>query len=361
MTIDPLLATPLVTPSRRGLLHSAALGLLGAAMPGPAVAQGLCQNGFETKACPLPIARATAPISPVFARTGWRTVALDHITFEVPDYRREAAFYIALMGWTLRSDDGAQAILDIGRWGTVVLKSAPQARQAQAKGFCFVIAPWDARAVEAALLARGLNPVRDNDGNGFESFHVKDPDGFDLQICNRKGLAAGRRGARPVAAFETPAPFEATGWQTVWLDHFSFRVSNYKETASFYTNLLGWEPIYDEGSQVELKIGEVGDIIVRGGNPFDPGFKRDAPRAAFIDHISFGIAPWDTDAVKAALAARKLFVRIDTSTPDEIHVAPYKSYHTFTPGYFDLQISFVNRRRRFAQANAVRPKALELR
>lgn len=358
MTIDAqVVMLPSVATSRRDLMQLAALSFLGASLSGSAPAQGMCQKGYETKACPLPVDRATALVPPIFARTGWRTVALDHIVFEVADYRREAAFYIALMGWKLRSDDGSQAILDIIPWGSIVLKSAPQSRQAVVKGFCFVIEPWDSRDVEAALHKRGLNPVRDDDGHGFESFHIKDPDGWDLQICNNKGLAAGRRSKSGVA-HQTPAPFDATGWKTVWLDHLSFRVTNYKESASFYSNLLGWEPIYDEGSQIELKMGDVGDIIVRGGNPFESRFNRNAPRAAWLDHISFGISPWDTDAVKAALEARKLFVRIDTSTPDEIHVAPYKSYHTFTPNRFDLQISFVNRRNRLAQANAVRPEAL---
>jgi hypothetical protein len=40
---------------------------------------------------------ATAPIKPLFAPTGWKTVALEHISFQVPDYRKEAPFYIALM------------------------------------------------------------------------------------------------------------------------------------------------------------------------------------------------------------------------------------------------------------------------
>ena len=69
-------------------------------------------------------------------------------------------------------------------------------------------------------------------------------------------------------------PFESTRWQTVWLDHLSFGAANYKASASFYANLLGWGPTYDEGSQNELMIGDVGDIIVRGGNPFDPEFGR---------------------------------------------------------------------------------------
>ena len=79
-----------------------------------AFAQGMCKDGYGTADCPLSEAVATAPIKPVFAPTGWKTIALDHITFEMPDYQKEAAFYVALMGWRLRSDDGKQAVLDIG-------------------------------------------------------------------------------------------------------------------------------------------------------------------------------------------------------------------------------------------------------
>jgi len=300
---------------------------------------------------------ATAPIHPVFAPTGWKTVALEHIAFQMPDYRKEAAFYIALMGWKLRSDDGKQAVLDIGDWGSAIFKQAPERRSAVVENFCFVIEPWNAAKVEAELRKRGLNPVADNDGNGFESFHVKDPDGWDLQIGNGGGLAKARKTA-PVATLSAPAPFESTGWRTVWLDHLSYGVANYKQSASFYSNLLGWKETYDEGSQHELMIGEVGDIILRGGNPNDPNFgKAAAPaRAARIDHISFGISPWDTDGVKAELEKRGLRAQIDTSTTDDIHVAAFKSYHTSTANGYNLQVSYVTHENRLVLANAVKPK-----
>src|ERR1700753_4285080 len=94
------------------------LQLLGASAAGvtlapvDALAQG---RGMRTVGIP---ACHTSAIPPVFATTGWKTVALDHLTFRVADYQKEAAFYIALMGWTLRSDDGKQAVLDIGNWGS---------------------------------------------------------------------------------------------------------------------------------------------------------------------------------------------------------------------------------------------------
>ena len=349
------------------LLRRAALAVVGAALfaSGPDVlhAQGRCMRTPDTPAC------NTNAIPPVFASTGWKTVALDHLTLSVPDYKKEAAFYVALMGWTLRSDDGSQAVLDVGDWGTVVLKSTTAARLV-VDSFCFVITPWNAEKVAAELRTRGLTPVADNDGHGFESFHVKDPDGFDLQISNDQGHAKRRRqsAAAPVDA-GAPAPFEATGWKTVWLDHLSFSVTNYKQSTSFYTNLLGWKETYDEGSQNECLIGEVGDIIIRGGNPLAPNFGQggrggrgaattDTPpaRSARIDHISFGIQPWDTDGVKAALEQRGLRARVDTSTGDEIHVAAFKSYHTTTPNGYDLQISAVTHDTRLTLSNAVRPR-----
>ena len=189
------------------------------------------------------------------------------LTFRVADYQKEAAFYIALMGWKLRSDDGKQAVLDIGDWGSVDLQAGRagsdgrcgQRRRrrtrrpvrAVVESFCFGIEPWNAKNVEAELRKRGLTPVADNDGKGFESFHVKDPDGFDLQISNGNGLAKSRRTTPATAKLSAPAPFESTGWKTVWLDHLSFGVTNYKESVSFYCNLLGWKPTYDEGSQNE--------------------------------------------------------------------------------------------------------------
>jgi catechol 2,3-dioxygenase-like lactoylglutathione lyase family enzyme len=261
-------------------------------------------------------------------------------------------------------------VLDIGTWGSVVFRQAPEnAFDTQAanernapvhavvESFCFAIEPWNAAAVEAALRDRGLSPVADNDG-GFESFHVKDPDGFDLQIANGNGLVKARAAGAGSGKLATPLPFEPTGWSTVWLDHFSYGARDYKQSVSFYCNLLGWKETYDEGSQNECLIGEVGDIIIRGGNRFDPGFATSPARARAgrIDHISFGIQPWDTDRVRSALEQRGLRAQIDTSTGDEIHVAPFKSYHTTTPNGYNLQISYVTHDNRLALPNAVRPK-----
>ncbi len=369
-----------MTISRRQLIQALGAAAVGAPLAS-ALAQGRCRLKLGDPGCD------TTAIKPVFAATGWKTVLLDNITMQVADYQKEAAFYIALMGWKLRSDDGTKAVLDIGDFGSMIIRggfvapppaTAPNdsagrggragrggARapvNAVVESFCFGIDPWNAKKVEAELTRRGLSPVADNDGRGFESLHVKDLDGFDLQISN--GHKKNRRTTPASAKLAIALPFEPTGWKTTWLDHISFGVANYKESASFYCNLLGWTPTYDEGSQNECMMGEVGDIIIRGGNSLVPsqaaggraGQAAAPARARRIDHISFGIDPWDTDKVKDALESRGLRAQVDTSTDDEIHVAAFKSYHTITPNGYNLQISAVQHDTRLTLPNAVRPR-----
>src|SRR5262245_22618925 len=101
--------------SRRQLL--AALGMAVAIKPSVALAQGQCGGALKgTPQCdPTP---AKLPFEP----TGWNTVLLDHFSCQCVDYTKDAAFYAALMNWKIRSDDGKQAVLDIGNWGGLILR-----------------------------------------------------------------------------------------------------------------------------------------------------------------------------------------------------------------------------------------------
>jgi len=367
--------------SRRHLLQ--ALGVAAVAAPlTAAFGQGRCGSGRAgTAACD------TVPMKAPFEPTGWKTVYMDHFSLQVEDYKKEAGYYAALMGWKVRSDDGTKAVMDMGDdAGSVIIRGGyvapppppprPAGDTAGGRGgrgggagaaggggaggrggqggppraplrgvwdnMCWGIDNWDAKKVEAELKKRGLDPIADNDGKDFQSFHVKDPDGFDLQISN--GNRKNRRQGAPKGPAPT-MPFESTGWKTVWLDHISFAVGNYKESAAFYQALLGWTPTGDEGSQNECQIGDLGNVIIRGGGPGTP---LPTPRRAVINHIAFGIAPFDPDEVKGALEKRGLTAREDTGGKGDIHTeaAQYKSYHTTTPAGWDLQISNATKDRR---------------
>ena len=212
-------------------------------------------------------------------------------------------------------------------------------------GFCWGITPWDTKKVEAALKERGLNPVADHDGKDFYSFHVKDPDGLDVQISN--GTKKNRRQGPANGKLNAPLPFEPMGLKSMYLDHISFQCTSYKETVAFYTALLGWKGLGDEGSQNETEISkEIGGLLIRGGNATSPTFVMPAERRAVMNHISFGVSPWDSDKIWEAMCKRGLTGRVDTGAiatsaekEKDIHTATYKSYHTRTPNNYDLQFS----------------------
>src|SRR5207302_9950097 len=93
-------------------------------------------------------------------------------------------------------------------------------------------------------------------------------------------------------------------------------LSDYKRSVDFYKNLMGWEVQNDNGkTQATLRIGNVGGIIIRNrrqpagdAQPSQPGRP---PLTGVINHISYGVQPWDTDKVKAELERRGLSPRPD--------------------------------------------------
>ncbi len=390
------------TISRRRLLQ--ALGIAAVGAPMASWAQGRCANTplAGTPAC------TTDVLPPPFEPTGWKTILLDHFHMQAAEPEKEAAFYQALMGWKVRSVEGSGAtikiMMDIGDWGGVLIQQMPGVSappppgvgdsgrggrgggaggrgrgpaRVNWNGYCWGIDQWDTAQVEAALKKRGLNPVADHNGD-FKSFHVKDPDGMDVQISN--GTKANRRKTPATAKLSIPLPFEETNWKTIYLDHISFQVTSYKESVAFYKALLGWTSARDEGSQANVTVSpDFGGLIIRGGNALAPGGAgaslwnttgrgrggnadsagrggaSPAPaaplvRMARIDHIDFGIADFDVDKARAVLDKNGLSVSIDVSGQKDpatgrdidIHQARFKSYHTRTPNGFDLQISAKN-------------------
>ncbi|MCA1586818.1 MAG: hypothetical protein LC791_19290, partial [Acidobacteria bacterium] len=98
------------------------------------------------------------------------------------------------------NDNGTnQATLDIGEGiGTIIIRNTRPRADAPAQSdrppltgvinhVSYGIQPWNTEGVEAELKRRGLNPRPDMVGDNFKSFHVLDPDGWDLQISNETG------------------------------------------------------------------------------------------------------------------------------------------------------------------------------
>lgn len=347
------------TISRRQLLQ--ALAAAAVAAPAASFAQ---TTGAGRGTAP----RDTTPLVPPFEATGWKTVWLDHLSYQCVDYRKAAAFYATLMGWKVRSDDGKQALLDIGEnsGGIIIrggLTAPPPAAITDAglgvsrppvhavfDGFAWGIEPWDTDKVKAELDKRGLHPVADHVGSDYRSFRITDPDGFNLAITN--GTKARRRKGPATAKLPAPAPFEPTGWNTLYLDHISFEVPDFRRSAAFYQALLGWSMRTGNGNQASAQIGDIGGAIIRGNAAAraaarggDPAAAAAAPRpangvSAAIGHISFGIESWDTEKVRAELKKRDVVYvnKEGQREPRPDMTGTLESFHVPDAMGWDLQI-----------------------
>lgn len=190
--------------NRRQLIQSLAL----AATAATATREALAQNPSTP-----PAAGAPAPAKP----SAFKTVELDHISYQVKDYRVTRDFYADLMGMEVANDNGRnQCELKFGnsillarnRFRPPASADAPAATPPAApegggRGnrpaptslvdhLAYRIYSWDTDQVREELVRRGLTTTtqRPDTGGGpnYSSFHVSDPDGFNLQISGWAGV-----------------------------------------------------------------------------------------------------------------------------------------------------------------------------
>jgi len=145
--------------------------------------RGLLTRRQLIKSLALGTAAAAGSGAAAAPAAGFSTVAVNHISYQVADYGRTRDFYVDLLGMKASDDNGRQVNLSFGSEGAILL--ARNARQAgtapKVDHIGYTIANWNKDAVHAELERRKLEPRPDTD----LSFHVKDPDGFDVQICGK--------------------------------------------------------------------------------------------------------------------------------------------------------------------------------
>jgi catechol 2,3-dioxygenase-like lactoylglutathione lyase family enzyme len=115
---------------------------------------------------------------------GFRAVAVNHISYQVNDYAKTRDFYADLLGMKVAGDTGTQCNLVFGDTNTFVIprNAPPGSAPPRIDHIAYTIEHWDKNAVKAELERRGLDPRPDTDN----SFHIKDPNGFDLQISGKE-------------------------------------------------------------------------------------------------------------------------------------------------------------------------------
>ena len=112
---------------------------------------------------------------------GFKATVVNHISYQVADYARTRDFYADLLGMQVTHDDGKQCYLVFGDTHLIPRHGRGTAASPRVDHLAYTIENWDRKAVESELKRRGLDPRPDEE----TSFHVKDPDGFDLQICSK--------------------------------------------------------------------------------------------------------------------------------------------------------------------------------
>lgn len=125
-------------------------------------------------------AAAAAPVAAAEGK-GFKAVTVNHISYQVADYAKTRDFYADLLGMKVTQDTGRQCYLSFGDTFLLPRNGRAGSPTPRVDHIAYTIETWDKDAVEAELRRRGMEPRPDTP----DSFHVKDPDGFDLQISGK--------------------------------------------------------------------------------------------------------------------------------------------------------------------------------
>jgi catechol 2,3-dioxygenase-like lactoylglutathione lyase family enzyme len=127
---------------------------------------------------------AASGAAPVAAAggTGFKATTVNHISYSVADYRKTRDFYADLLGMKVTQDDGKnQCYLAFGD-SFIIPRNGREGQPTPLVGhIAITVENFDLKTAKAELERRGLTPREDQ-----ESYHVKDPDGFDLQISSKE-------------------------------------------------------------------------------------------------------------------------------------------------------------------------------
>jgi catechol-2,3-dioxygenase len=132
-------------------------------------------------------ATAASTLGTAEAASPANAISINHVSMQVTDYTKTREFYAGLLGMKITNDDGkTQCRLVFG--DNILIARNAGSRPGGKVGvdhIAYTLANWDTDkavkpAVEAELKRRGLM-IRTTEG----SFHVQDPDGFEVQMGGR--------------------------------------------------------------------------------------------------------------------------------------------------------------------------------
>lgn len=136
--------------------------------------QSLALSAAATSAASVPAAGAEGKVL--------RATYINHVSYQVADYAKTRDFYVNLFGMKVSEDDGkSQCRLSFGDNILIVRTRPSKTPPPLVDHIAYTIANWDTEKddVEAELKRRQIKIAR---GDAKTSFHILDPDGFEVQF-----------------------------------------------------------------------------------------------------------------------------------------------------------------------------------
>ena len=110
----------------------------------------------------------------------FKAANIDHVSIHVADLQRSTAFYQKMFGFTVVSQDQPQGIVRLGNARVLVsLNHGPPAGVID--HFAIGVPRFNAQTDARYFTQRGATPSQGD----YAGFHIKDPDGINVQISQR--------------------------------------------------------------------------------------------------------------------------------------------------------------------------------
>jgi catechol 2,3-dioxygenase-like lactoylglutathione lyase family enzyme len=126
-----------------------------------------------------------AGVAPAAAAEGsiMKAQYFNHVSYQVTDYAKTRDFYASVFGMKVTNDDGKQCRLEFGQ-NILIARSRPNTPKPSVDHIAYTVENWDKQkgAIKEEFKRRGIALKAEGDS----SYHVMDPDGFNVQFGGLK-------------------------------------------------------------------------------------------------------------------------------------------------------------------------------
>jgi len=111
--------------------------------------------------------------------SGFEASSIDHVSIVVSDVEHSAEFYQRVFGLSVLNKDSADETIRL-KVGSGYLALRHRKDPGRVDHFALGVPNFNKQSITRDLIQRGATPEKDEEGDA--GFHVKDPDGFGVQL-----------------------------------------------------------------------------------------------------------------------------------------------------------------------------------